>query len=87
LTGLAIPGLALLVPGGDLPVGIEPASSGYLSIGENPCTIAFGHPEGSPSGSLEEVPIVVRLESDIPLPAGRYWMTLVFEASAKEPLP
>jgi len=87
LTDLPVPGIAVYVPGEELAPGLEPAVAGYVTLGEEPVTIVLANPESPSSGSLEDIPIVVRLEADEPLPAGRYRMTLVFEASAAQPLP
>jgi hypothetical protein len=87
LTGLPPVTLAVYVPEADLEPGLDAASSGSVGLGSDPVTIVSGYPESPSSGLFTEIPVFVRLDSDQPLPAGRYRMTLVFEASAQGPLP
>jgi hypothetical protein len=65
----------------------QAAQPGTLALDGNPLTIYAE--DSAPSGDegFLEIPVVVRVDSDEPLPAGRYRLTLVFEARAQEPLP
>lgn len=75
------------LPRASLEVCVPPSGIGYLPVGSESVEIARGTPSTTGSGVMEEIPIVFRLESDGPLPAGRYQATLVFKVRAQEPLP
>lgn len=59
----------------------------YLELGPEAVAIARGDAPAASSTPTEEIPILLRLESDEPLPAGRYRTTIIFEVSAQEPSP
>jgi hypothetical protein len=71
------------IPGGESKV-VPPGS---LGVDGDLVTVYIEDSAPDPDGNFAEIPVVVRLDSDEPLPAGRYRLTLVFEARAQEPLP
>ena len=75
------------LPRANLEVCVPPSGIGYRPVGSEIVEIASGAPPTTGSGVQEEIPLVFRLASDGPLPAGRYQATLVFKVRAQEPLP
>jgi hypothetical protein len=87
-SGAEVPGVRVSaqVPG-DLPPGAEPVMSGYLMLGEVPAVIVRGGAAEAPGDLLQEIPVLIRLESDDRLLAGRYRIELVFDIAPEASLP
>lgn len=87
LAGIPDPNITALVPPTELPPGTPAMSLGEQVLGPDPIILAEGDPGTSPSAMVVELPVVIRLESDQPLPAGSYRAELVFEVDVHQPLP
>ncbi|MCK4546559.1 MAG: hypothetical protein KAW17_03870 [Candidatus Eisenbacteria sp.] len=79
--------LTICVPSSGTGGSWKSTGSGFQTLRPQPITIGCGDSPTASAVPWEEIPIVVRLESDGPLPAGRYRTELVFRVSAQEPSP
>lgn len=61
--------------------GWRPRRSGCETVQMNPIALVVGSGPSPFTVAEEEIPIFVRFESAPPLPAGRYWTSLMFEAT------